>query len=524
MQRELKRNARMSVKRHYYRNVLVVFICSLLLVGGFNYTTKNIRNIDVHDKKVSQIINNKTLTSSEVIDEVIEKTSLSKKMQIDIQNKYTKGVISYLINVLISSRSLVFVILNTINKVVFHSQFSIQITIILSSIFIGIFSILFLQVILVGKCRYFLEERRYFETRMDRVLFPYLVKRTFHISYILFIRSICQILWNFTIVFGWVKYYEYRFIPYLLADNPNISLREAFFLSKEMSKGYKWQMFCLDLSMLGWDILKVCTFNLSGIFYSNVYKEALIAEVYMNIRKEKINILKDSFFLPDSYLDVPSLVMGSYPDWKFSIPLKHMRQELKVNYGRDYSIKSYILLFFTFSIIGFLWEVLLHLISDGVFVNRGTMHGPWLPIYGTGGVMILILLKKYRDNPFKLFLATVVLCGGIEYGTAFFLETFRHLKYWDYTGYFLNINGRICLEGLLVFGLGGCGFTYILAPILDNLYQKLSSKVSIGLCVILISFFAIDFVYSSFYPNTGTGISKSVYGLGNTYLDESILS
>ena len=113
---------------------------------------------------------------------------------------------------------------------------------------------------------------------------------------------------------------------------------------------------------------------------------------------------------------------------------------------------------------------------------------------------------------------------GIEYGTAFFLETFRHLKYWDYTGYFLNINGRVCLEGLLVFGLGGCGFTYILAPILGNLYQKLSSKVSIGLCVILISFFAIDFVYSSFYPNTGTGISKSVYGLKNTYLDESILS
>ena len=354
MQRKLKRNARMSVKRHYYRNVLVVFICSLLLAGGFNYTTKNIRNIDVHDKKVSQIINNKTLTSSEVIDEVIEKTSLSKKMQIDIQNKYTKGVISYLINVLISSRSLVFVILNTINKVVFHSQFSIQITVILSSIFIGIFNILFLQVILVGKCRYFLEERRYFETRMDRILFPYLVKRTFHISYILFIRSICQILWNFTIVFGWVKYYEYRFIPYLLADNPNISRREAFFLSKEMSKGYKWQMFCLDLSMLGWDILKVCTFNLSGIFYSNVYKEALIAEVYMNIRMEKINILKDSSFLPDSYLDVPSLVMGSYPDCKFSIPLKHMRQELKVNYDRDYSIKSYILLFFTFSIIGFL--------------------------------------------------------------------------------------------------------------------------------------------------------------------------
>ncbi len=509
--KEIKKEAKQAIKSHYFRNVLLVFICSLLLAGGFNYTTKNIKEINLHDKKITQIINNKSLTSKEILDEVLEKNNIEKSLEKRIENKYTKGVISYLINELLNSRSIIFTTLNTINKIIFHNKISTRITIILSSILISIFSILFIQVILVGKCRYFLEQRRYTETRIDRLLFPYLVKKTFHIAYILLIRSIYQTLWNLTIIGGIIKYYEYKFIPYLLAENPNLSKKEAFQLSRNMVKGHKYELFCLDLSMLGWDILKVLTLNLSGIFYSNIYKETIYAEAYITLRKEKISTLKEKELLNDQYLDIPTKVIGTYPEEKFSIPIEHTRQELKIDYDRNYSLTTYILLFFTFSIIGFLWEVALHLVSDGTFVNRGTMHGPWLPIYGTGGVLILLLLKKYRDEPLKLFIATFLLCGIVEYSTAFFLETFKHLKYWDYTGYFLNIDGRICLEGLLVFGLGGCGFTYIIAPLLDNLFQKVSSKIKIILCTILISLFAIDFIYSSIVPNTGEGISIDIY-------------
>lgn len=70
--------------------------------------------------------------------------------------------------------------------------------------------------------------------------------------------------------------------------------------------------------------------------------------------------------------------------------------------------------------MGWVWEVSLHLITDGVFVNRGVLHGPWLPIYGTGGVMILAVLNKFREKPLVEFLLTIVLCGCVEYFTSWF--------------------------------------------------------------------------------------------------------
>ena len=81
------------------------------------------------------------------------------------------------------------------------------------------------------------------------------------------------------------------------------------------------------------------------------------------------------------------------------------------------------------------------------------------------------------------------------------------MKWWDYSGYFLNINGRICFEGLLVFGLGGSFITYFAAPILDKLYAKISPKIRIIICVILLVLFGADAVYSLQHPNTGKGIT-----------------
>ena len=81
------------------------------------------------------------------------------------------------------------------------------------------------------------------------------------------------------------------------------------------------------------------------------------------------------------------------------------------------------------------------------------------------------------------------------------------MKWWDYSGYFLNINGRVCFEGLLVFGLGGCVITYLVAPILDELYSKIAPKIRIIICVVLVMFFGVDFVYSMQHPNAGKGIT-----------------
>ena len=198
-----------------------------------------------------------------------------------------------------------------------------------------------------------------------------------------------------------------------------------------------------------------------------------------------------------------------YPMRLFSIPEKHQRQKMDtINYMRRYSIWSLIALFFIFSVIGWIWEVVLHIIADGEFVKRGVLQGPWLPIYGYGGILILTVLNKFREKPLLQFLTIIILCGTIEYFTSVYLETiYNGQRWWDYSGYFLNLHGRICAEGLLAFGLGGIIIVYIGAPLLDNLIQKINHKKLIIVCCILLSLFVLDNIYSRKDPNTGTGIT-----------------
>lgn len=511
--KEIKKQARKTLKKHYFRSVLLVFICSVLLAGGFTYSTKDIIDVDLYDGNVGQLLGiSDRLSNSKIVNEMLEKVKEVQNLEEPIGNenqiKYTRGIFSVFINETTSSGSLVFGILNGINKLVFHEKIAGAIVIIIGTISLAVFNIIFIDVLVIGKNRYFLEKRRYCDTKLDKLFYPYKNKKTLHLAYILFIKSVYQFLWNLTIIGGVIKYYEYLMIPYVLAENPNISKKDAFRLSKQLTQGRKFELFKISLSFIGWDILSMLTFKLSSVFYSDIYREAVLAEVYMELRKEKYDDLSeiDKQLLNDKLLDIEIPVENSYPEDNF----EHLktRKIFKIDYNREYSLQTYILLFFTFSFIGWIWEVFLFILETGTLVNRGTMYGPWLPIYGAGGVLILFLLKRFREKPALMFLSAFLLCGIVEYGTAWYLETFKHLKYWDYSGYFVNIQGRVCLEGLIVFGLGGCGFTYLLAPIFDNLYKKIKPKIVNILCVVLILGFMTDCVYTHIHPHTGTGISQ----------------
>lgn len=204
------------------------------------------------------------------------------------------------------------------------------------------------------------------------------------------------------------------------------------------------------------------------------------------------------------YLDGRVYPTRLYPDAK-----KEKSKKIEyLHYTRHYSICSLILIFFIICFIGFIWEVSLNLIIEGGFAKKGMLHGPWLPIYGSGSIMILTLLNKLKTKPVLEFGAAVVLCGIVEYITSLILEAAHHGQmWWDYSGYFLNLNGRICAEGLLMFGLGGIGIVYFVAPILDNWIRKIPKKVVLPLCIVLTMLFLADFGYSSLHPNTGKGIT-----------------
>jgi uncharacterized membrane protein len=197
-----------------------------------------------------------------------------------------------------------------------------------------------------------------------------------------------------------------------------------------------------------------------------------------------------------------------YPSRLSPIPEQRKIKALdNIHYMRHYSLSSLALLFFIFSNFGWTWELFYYFLMKGQLINRGFNHGPWLPIYGFGGLIVLMGLHRFKKNPVIFFFATVISCGAVEYFTSWLLETAFDKKWWDYSGYFLNLNSRICAEGLFVFGVCGLAFIYVLAPLLDNLIRKINRRVLVPLAVTLVLIIAADFVYSNFVPNTGYGIT-----------------
>ena len=122
--------------------------------------------------------------------------------------------------------------------------------------------------------------------------------------------------------------------------------------------------------------------------------------------------------------------------------------------------------------------------------------------------MILIFLRRLAKRPALLFFCTMALCSILEYMTSWVMELTMGLRYWDYSSFFMNLNGRICLEGALTFAIGGFIFVYIASPFLDNLLAKIQKKQKLAAAAILLLLFSTDVVYSHFHPNEGKGISS----------------
>ena len=179
----------------------------------------------------------------------------------------------------------------------------------------------------------------------------------------------------------------------------------------------------------------------------------------------------------------------------------------EIGFERSYSFSSLCFIFFSFSMAGWLWEVFLHIIIDGRFINRGVLFGPWLPIYGCGSVLILLVLRRWRSQPLRTFGLILLLCGTLEYFSGLFLETFFHAKWWDYSDMILNLHGRVCLEGLIIFGIGGLVLIYFAAPRMDSWFQKLAPKARVFLCWIFSALFLFDLIRSILAPNMGFGIT-----------------
>lgn len=139
----------------------------------------------------------------------------------------------------------------------------------------------------VGGRRYFVQSAQYFDNK-GCFRFAFDGRNYTGIISTMFLKGLFNFLWYLLFLIpGIIKYFSYRMVPYILADNPNIGALRAINLSRSMMNGNKWRMFVLDLSFIGWYLLGVLCLGI-GVLFVNPYAYATEAELYLVLRRNAI--------------------------------------------------------------------------------------------------------------------------------------------------------------------------------------------------------------------------------------------
>lgn len=164
-------------------------------------------------------------------------------------------------------------------------------------------------------------------------------------------------------------------------------------------------------------------------------------------------------------------------------------------------INEMYLLFFSMSVMGWLYEVFLEVVVyRWGFSNRGILFGPYCPVYGIGTLILLLCLQPIKErktgNKFItaiiVFIGILLLTSVIELIASYIMEWTVGDWMWDYTRFTLNFQGRIALNPGVRFGIGGMVFLYILHPIYIKIISKLSDRTVSLTALLCMAVFMID--------------------------------
>lgn len=128
--------------------------------------------------------------------------------------------------------------------------------------------------------------------------------------------------------------------------------------------------------------------------------------------------------------------------------------------------------FLLYAFVGWVYESILVSISEHRWVNRGFLNGPLCPIYGCGAVLAIVLLRDLH-NPVVIFFISSFGACTLEYVTSWGMEKLFHARWWDYSHYRFNIQGRICLLGAVVFGFAGVIITDVTQPVVERITRMI---------------------------------------------------
>jgi len=160
------------------------------------------------------------------------------------------------------------------------------------------------------------------------------------------------------------------------------------------------------------------------------------------------------------------------------------------------NLETLFLLFIIYSFLGWLMEEVLVSIKEKKIVDRGFLIGPICPIYGSGALLITIILENYHNDIIVLFILSTVLGAILEYFTSYIMEKIFKVRWWDYSHDKYNLNGRICLKTSICFGILGVLMIHFLNPFFNHLLNLIPNTILQIIAIILAILLIIDTILS----------------------------
>ena len=516
------KNLKSEAKKGFFKKIgvfILITIISLLIIGEKNIDNtaikviktiqngidevKEIRNSgntdfkqNIYDTYVDKVLSELFEGNNDgLVKAVREDKSIGKGVTVAVTNFFTKG------------QTQVQIFINSIIGKPTQEQLNKAVAIILAVVAI-LLKIFIINPLNISIARMYLESKSY-KVKFGRLKYAFNKEYYLNIVKSAIVLDIYKFLWSLTLIGGIVKSYSYRMFNFIIAENPKISPLNALTLSRKMMNHYKMNAFLLDLSFLGWNILRFVTIGIAGILIDPYYNFTYV-ELYSVLRKDYIEAGLQYFEKFDDDILFDDVKRESY------YPIPEYLEKIKRDYENtypDFEISKIVLFFFFFSIIGWLWEVFYFIVIKGQLVNRGFLRGPWLPIYGFGCALLILFtkskkLRKLLNSPVWTFIFITIFCTALEYITSYVIEKQTGVRYWDYSKLFMNINGRVCLKNSIFFGIGGSLCIYIIGPAFSKHIEIIPKKIRYLLLTILVITISLDFAYSIINLHTGEGITE----------------
>lgn len=162
----------------------------------------------------------------------------------------------------------------------------------------------------------------------------------------------------------------------------------------------------------------------------------------------------------------------------------------------NYHGVQWLFLFYFYCFAGWCFESVYVSLKSKKWVNRGFMRGPFLPLYGSGAIMMLVVSRPFADNIPLTYIAGVIGATALEYVTGVAMETLFKVRYWDYSQRFLNFQGHICLRSSLTWGLFTVLMTRVIHRPIENMMYHIPGQLLYYGTVILTVYIVADFTLS----------------------------